>query len=262
MFVSNWLMLIHQGEQLSAYKLIDISFYYFVPLITWISITFLFLKIQKYRSQEKQKLAAYVVWLFILAIIASPVIRTIDILLDFSIKYLIGMTQSSPWEVLNDVWLVVFSSIPWAFLKIVIIAILVFFLKEKRQKHVLPVKTIEGFHQVLNIHTILYLQSKGNYVTIYTLEGPHKIRTTLKDLESQLGTYFFRIHKSTIINSMYVKQLKHWRNGEYLLIMEDSKPLTSSRSFTKAIDHIKRAMEEKMVVAKRPESETVRPSVA
>ena len=263
MYVSNWIMLIHLGEWLSTYNHLDISFYYYTPIITWILLTIFFLRLEKHYAFNKLNLKQYLIWLVVLVLVLSPAIRTIDILLDFGIKYLVGMTQVSPWKILNDVWLVVLSSTPWAFFKILIIAALVYFLKaEKQQRHTLAVKTIEGFHQVIDINQIRYLQSEGNYVHINTEHGLVKIRATLKSLETQLGSAFFRIHKSTIVGHLHVKQLKHWRNGEYLVVMTDDKPLTSIRSFKDSIDQIKDLMAKHFAPEKHPQLETVRPTLA
>ncbi|MBC6992214.1 LytR/AlgR family response regulator transcription factor [Hymenobacter sp. BT491] len=83
---------------------------------------------------------------------------------------------------------------------------------------------------------VLYLESKGNYVTLHTPGQQHLLRTTLSQLEGKLNSrVFLRIHRSVIVNSAYIKELRPWSHGEYLITLHDDTHLTSSRSYTQDI---------------------------
>jgi len=53
---------------------------------------------------------------------------------------------------------------------------------------------------VLKLNQIKYVKSESNYVQFYTLTKKVMSLMTLKQLENDLPDYFFRVHKSYIIN--------------------------------------------------------------
>ncbi len=62
------------------------------------------------------------------------------------------------------------------------------------------VKT-EGRYIRIVYDNILYIENVGDYVKIRTLTGSHIVYATMKNLEEKLNTkYFFRVHRSFIIN--------------------------------------------------------------
>ena len=62
------------------------------------------------------------------------------------------------------------------------------------------------------------------------------MRSTLSQLESQLDPQrFLRIHRSYIVNLDFIKELRAWTHGEYLLTLLDGTHLTSSRSYSAGI---------------------------
>lgn len=153
------------------------------------------------------------------------------------------MINVTPWEVLNDVWLVILSSSPWASFKIIIVGgIVYYFSKDQLNQNQLSFKTSDGGLVKIDSSAIMYCTSDGNYVNLHSSKGCYRVRVTLKSLQSKLGSSFSRIHKSTIINEQFIRELRHWRNGEYLLIMQDDKPLSSSKGYKAEIQLIKRKM--------------------
>ena len=192
----------------------------------------------------------------------SPFIRIFDILIDFTIKYLLGMIAVSPFKVLKDVWMVVVFSAPFAVFKLlVIIAIVFYFQRQYLTQSYLTIRTSNGTYHQVNPTSIQYIQADGNYLILVGNEE-YRIRNTLKSIIPTLGNDFYRIHKSTVINRSFVKQLKHWRNGEYLIVMSDDKPLTSSKSYKHAISQLKDFMRTNSRVAVHPNSATIHPTVA
>lgn len=83
---------------------------------------------------------------------------------------------------------------------------------------------------------VAYLEATGNYVTVHAQGTPHLLRTTLGQLAQQLDPQLFlRIHRSLIVNTQHVQELRPWTHGEYLLKLLDGTHLTSSRSYTEVI---------------------------
>jgi two-component system LytT family response regulator len=83
---------------------------------------------------------------------------------------------------------------------------------------------------------VQYLEVQGNYVAVHTAGQVHSLRTTLSQLKNQLdATQFLQIHCSLIVNSAYIKELRPWAHGEYLLTLHDDTHLTSSRSYSEQL---------------------------
>lgn len=83
---------------------------------------------------------------------------------------------------------------------------------------------------------VQYLEATGNYVTVHAQGQAHVLRSTLSQLARQLDPrHFLRIHRSLIVHAPYVKELRPWTHGEYLLTLHDGTHLTSSRSYSDTI---------------------------
>jgi two-component system LytT family response regulator len=88
---------------------------------------------------------------------------------------------------------------------------------------------------------VQYVEARGNYVVVHTQGQEHTLRTTLGQLKSQLDpTLFLQIHRSLIVNSTFIKELRPWAHGEYLLTLHNETHLTSSRSYS---DHLQRFLQ-------------------
>ena len=83
---------------------------------------------------------------------------------------------------------------------------------------------------------VQYLEATGNYVTVHAQGQAHVLRATLSQLARQLNpSQFLRIHRSLIVHTPHVKELRPWAHGEYLLTLHDGTHLTSSRSYSDTI---------------------------
>lgn len=73
-------------------------------------------------------------------------------------------------------------------------------------------------HKVL-FSDIIYAEAAGDYVKVQTTEDNIIIHSTFSGFMDLLPTQFFRIHKSFLVNSDYVKQLQgnQLRAGDYHL---------------------------------------------
>jgi two-component system, LytTR family, response regulator LytT len=84
---------------------------------------------------------------------------------------------------------------------------------------------------------ILYMSRDDKVSKIITKTGEYETKIPLKDLESRLIQFsFFRIHKSYLVNLVYVTRLTPWFNGAYQLEIEGRKELLAvSRNYVKAL---------------------------
>ncbi len=94
----------------------------------------------------------------------------------------------------------------------------------------------KGKTQKVYADDILCCESDGNYVVLQTLRGKFLYRSTMNFLGDNLDPrHFLRIHRSTIINYLYVKRHKYLQNNEFLFFMKDGTELKSSKSFKDSI---------------------------
>ena len=79
---------------------------------------------------------------------------------------------------------------------------------------------------VVNIGTVLYIESFSHDVVVHTAEGAKKYPKRMRDIEDRLYEHdFFRIHKSYVINLKKVTRI----SGENV-ILEDGSVLPISRN--------------------------------
>ncbi|WP_202910565.1 LytR/AlgR family response regulator transcription factor [Hymenobacter sediminis] len=89
-----------------------------------------------------------------------------------------------------------------------------------------------GHYYFVATEQVRYLEAKGNYVAVHAGGQTHQVRATLGHLESRLDPQtFVRVHRSLIINTHYLQDLRPWTRGEYVLTMRDGTYLTSSRGY-------------------------------
>jgi two-component system LytT family response regulator len=86
----------------------------------------------------------------------------------------------------------------------------------------------------LKVNTIEFISGAGDYSDVFTNDG-QKILTPkpLREWEERLPEkYFYRIHRSTIINLEYVDRVERWFNRAYRVHLHHiSEPLVMSRRY-------------------------------
>jgi len=84
----------------------------------------------------------------------------------------------------------------------------------------------------LAISTIDWIDAAGDYMCIHAEGRTHVIRTTMKELETQLDPKRFqRIHRSTLVNVDRVERLIPHSNGDYFVILSGGTQLKLSRTY-------------------------------
>ena len=93
--------------------------------------------------------------------------------------------------------------------------------------HLIPVSAIER------------IDAMGNYAKIHSKDERYDIRDTLQSLESKLDPEtFVRVHRSTIINMDYVREVQTWFRGGHQVLMKDGTQVRLSRYQTSAIEKL------------------------
>jgi two-component system response regulator LytT len=103
----------------------------------------------------------------------------------------------------------------------------------------LPIETNEGISYIAPSEIIYISKNKENKtVSIHTKEEMYLSTYTLQDLEQKLLSYhFLRVHKSYLMNLIYVKELRPYYNGTYNIyssIFPDD-PIPVSRNYIRIL---------------------------
>lgn len=99
-------------------------------------------------------------------------------------------------------------------------------------------KTGDRIHFV-DTANVDWIEAEDYYAKLHVGKQSHLIRETLTNLEKQLDpATFIRIHRSTIVNGLRIKELKQHFRGEYLVVLNDGTKLKLSRTYREAVSRI------------------------
>jgi two-component system LytT family response regulator len=83
---------------------------------------------------------------------------------------------------------------------------------------------------------VLYLETTDSALALHTATQQYLLRQPLSQLETRLDpARFLRIHRSYLINTDHIREFKPWAHGEYVFRMANGAHVTSSRSYSAAI---------------------------
>jgi len=95
----------------------------------------------------------------------------------------------------------------------------------------LPIKD-KGRIIFLRLDQVEWIESEGNYVRLHLSGESHLHRETLQAIETNLDpAQFMRIHRSAIVNTHRIEELRPWFTGEYVVRMQCGKELTLTRKY-------------------------------
>jgi len=81
---------------------------------------------------------------------------------------------------------------------------------------------------------IVAVEAERNYVLLQQRTGSHLLRESISRMAERLQPYgFVRIHRSVLINTSYVEEMKRWPTGEYVLRVRGGKEYTVTRTYRK-----------------------------
>ena len=100
------------------------------------------------------------------------------------------------------------------------------------------VKTGNKIH-IINTEEIIYIESNGDYVMIYTEKGRFLKENTMKFYEKQLdSTVFIRIHRSNILNIRFLDKIELFEKETYLVHLKNGTKIKASLSGYKLLKNI------------------------
>lgn len=89
---------------------------------------------------------------------------------------------------------------------------------------------------LIKIDEIIHIQAEEKYVFLHTADGKkHLTDYTLSNLEDKLPEDFLRIHRSDIINTNQIREIRRGFNGALIFVMSNSAKITSSRSNSESL---------------------------
>ena len=84
----------------------------------------------------------------------------------------------------------------------------------------------------LHPEKIEWVEAEKDYVRLHVGKENHLVRETMNEIEKKLQSErFVRVHRSTIVNLDYVKEMKPLPSGEYDISMRDGTLLRLSRGY-------------------------------
>jgi len=89
---------------------------------------------------------------------------------------------------------------------------------------------------LIKIDDIIHIQAEDKYVFLHTNDGKkHLTDYTLSVLETKLPDDFLRIHRSDIINTNQITEIRRGFNGALIFVMGNGAKVTSSRSNSESL---------------------------
>ena len=111
---------------------------------------------------------------------------------------------------------------------------------EKNIKDYYPVK-VGNKITLIQFSEIVDFSAGNNYIFLTDINGiDYLVDSNLIDLEAKLPEDFIRVHKSTILNSKLISEIKKLGNGRYDLVMkcEKERVISCSKSYNEKIKTI------------------------
>jgi len=104
--------------------------------------------------------------------------------------------------------------------------------EETRRPRYLALRSVRRI-TFLRIADIAWVDALHNYVRLHGADGTtHVAREQICDIERRLAREgFLRIHRSTIINVEFVREVEITHSGSYVVILSSGQRLTVSRSY-------------------------------
>jgi two-component system LytT family response regulator len=81
---------------------------------------------------------------------------------------------------------------------------------------------------------VVAVQAEGNYVSLQRNGGSYLLRESISAVAKKLEPQgFIRIHRSILVNTAFVEEIRPYSTGEYGLRMKGGKEYTVTRTYKK-----------------------------
>lgn len=116
-----------------------------------------------------------------------------------------------------------------------------FILTVQHKQKYLERLTIRGDARIvfLSVSQVEWIEAEGRYCVVHVGNEAHPLRESLLTLEGQLDPdKFFRINRSTLVNSDQIRELQQMFHGDYQVILHSGKSLTLSRRYRSKVEDL------------------------
>ena len=84
----------------------------------------------------------------------------------------------------------------------------------------------------ISLGDVVSIQAKGKCVCLQRIDGSYLLRESISVLAKKLETHgFIRIHRSVLVNTSFVEELRPLSTGEYCLRLEGGKEYIATRTY-------------------------------
>ena len=91
----------------------------------------------------------------------------------------------------------------------------------------------------LSVDEIDWIEAADNYVRLHAAREAHLLRETMNSLEKRLDPeQFIRVHRSRIVNTQRVKELRPLFRGEYDITLKDGTRLETGRGYRDRVQRL------------------------
>ncbi len=208
-------------------------------LFWFIFIPFLFLLIYLFKKVESNfsKNTYYIYIACIVLVIALAHLILFSLIL-FAISYFI---YSEPWPLYILLTEKLSTRLYIGLSCYIIFSVIYFRLKNQEESNLANAKSPPKNISVKNgrnttlvdVDEIKWISSDGHYLEIKSTTKKYVILDSLKNIITELPENFKRIHRSTIVNIDYIKELKSRGNGDYNIVMKCGTIIRLSRNYAK-----------------------------
>lgn len=91
----------------------------------------------------------------------------------------------------------------------------------------------------INPDDVVAVQAEGNYVSLWRESTSHLLRESISVVAEKLEPYgFIRIHRSVLVNTSFVEEIRPYPTGEYGLRVKGGKEFTVTRTYKKNLQSL------------------------
>lgn len=91
---------------------------------------------------------------------------------------------------------------------------------------------VKGRILFIDLNDVVAVEAEGNYVLLQRQSDSYLLRESISVIAEKLKSYgFIRIHRSVLVNSLFVEQIQSWLTGEYGLRVKGGKEYTVTRTY-------------------------------
>jgi two-component system, LytTR family, response regulator len=93
---------------------------------------------------------------------------------------------------------------------------------------------VKGKILFISLGDLVAVQAEGNCVSLERIGSSYLLRETISAVAEKLEPHgFIRIHRSILVNTSFVEEMRPYSTGEYGLLVKGGKEYTVTRTYKK-----------------------------